>query len=486
MAQHGEFGEDERRRARGASARSGRSARAGAGSDPSGAERRVAAHQARPAGAQGSAHGAHGSRAAAQAPSPARDANRARLSASDASERASRPAQGSAVRTGARPAGAQMNNPRNRQRVASDPSRAAGPAQAGASRSANHLDPARAPRSAAQPAVGARQQAGRGSARPAAPAAAAGAVRPVKTGRDGSRGLAAGAPAAAGAMSGRRGKGPWRVVFWLALVVLAGSLGALGYIGYTYWNGQQAYDSLATDYFEAPSDPAAATLADFEINWDALREANPDVVGWVYVPDTKISYPIVHRDGDDSHYLNHTFNGDTTGRFGAEFGCIMLSGENAGDFTDQVNVIYGHNMADGSMFAQFAQFTDAATFNAHRTVYILTPTGNYKLSTFAIDRIEETDTTVVVPNFASAAELSGYAQTRMDASLVTPNPASSPASSINQVFAFSTCDNSNDFYRFITFAEVVDYQPVGASGSGSSVNPEDAASVDASVGERVA
>lgn len=455
MAQHGEFGEDERRRARGASARSGRSARAGAGSDPSGAERRVAAHQARPAGAQGFAHGAHGSRAAAQAPSPARDANRARLSASDASERASRPAQGSA-------------------------------AQAGASRSANHLDPARAPRSAAQPAVGARQQADRGSARPAAPAAAAGAVRPVKTRRDGSLGLAAGAPAAAGATSGRRGKGPWRVVFWLALVVLAGSLGALGYIGYTYWNGQQAYDSLATDYFEAPSDPAAATLADFEINWDALREVNPDVVGWVYVPDTKISYPVVHRDGDDSHYLNHTFSGDTTGRFGAEFGCIMLSGENAGDFTDQVNVIYGHNMADGSMFAQFAQFTDAATFNAHRTVYILTPTGNYKLSTFAIDRIEETDTTVVVPNFASAAELSGYAQTRMDASLVTPDPASSPASSINQVFAFSTCDNSNDFYRFITFAEVVDYQPVGASGSGSSVNPEDAASVDASVGERVA
>ena len=194
----------------------------------------------------------------------------------------------------------------------------------------------------------------------------------------------------------------------------------------------------------------------------------------------------MQRDGDESHYLNHTFSGDTTGRFGAEFGCIMLSGENAGDFTDQVNVIYGHNMADGSMFAQFAQFTDAATFNAHRTVYILTPTGNYKLSTFAIDRIEETDTTVVVPNFASAAELSGYAQTRMDASLVTPNPASSPASSINQVFAFSTCDNSNDFYRFITFAEVVDYQPVGASGSGSSVNPEDAASVDASVGERVA
>ena len=215
-----------------------------------------------------------------------------------------------------------------------------------------------------------------------------------------------------------------------------------------------------------------------------MRAVNPDVVGWIYVPDTKISYPIVHRDGDDSYYLNHTFSGDTTGQFGAEFGCIMLSGENAGDFTDQVNVVYGHNMADGSMFAQFARFTDAQAFNAHRTVYVLTPTGNYKLSTFAIDRIEETDTSVVVPNFGSPEELSAYAQTRMDASLATPDPAASPASSIGQIFAFSTCDNSNDFYRFITFAEVVDYQLVGASGSGATVNSEDAAAVDASVGER--
>lgn len=310
-------------------------------------------------------------------------------------------------------------------------------------------------------------------------------MRPAVPARAGVGGTAPGASfSGGGKATGGRGKGPWRVVFWLALVVLVGSLGALGYIGYTYWNGQQAYDSLATDYFEAPSDPAASTLADFEIDWDALRAVNPDVVGWIYVPDTKISYPIVHRDGDDSYYLNHTFSGDTTGQFGAEFGCIMLSGENAGDFTDQVNVVYGHNMADGSMFAQFARFTDAQTFNAHRTVYVLTPTGNYKLSTFAIDRIEETDTSVVVPNFGSPEELSAYAQTRMDASLATPDPAASPASSIGQIFAFSTCDNSNDFYRFITFAEVVDYQLVGASGSGATVNSEDAAAVDASVGER--
>ena len=374
-----------------------------------------------------------------------------------------------------------MNNPRNRRPVAGAPSHGSGAVQPGAPRPVSM--PPRGAHGRVRPDAGAPASPVR-SAPPAASAvrparSAAGSARPE--GRVSSQGdLGAFDP-----KPGRRGGGPWRVVFWLALVVLVGSLGALGYIVYTYWDGQQAYDSLATDYFEAPSDPAASALSDFDINWDALREVNPDVVGWIFVPDTKVSYPIVHRDGDDSYYLNHTFGGETTGQFGAEFGCIMLSGENASDFADQVNVVYGHNMADGSMFAQFAKFTDAAAFNEHRTVYILTPAGNYKLSTFAIDRIEETDTSVVVPNFATQAELSSYAQTRMDASLVTPDPASSPASSIGKIFAFSTCDNANDFYRFITFAEVVDYQSAGAAHAGSSVNPEDAAALDVSVGERV-
>jgi len=42
----------------------------------------------------------------------------------------------------------------------------------------------------------------------------------------------------------KKRRGPWRVVFWLALVVLIGSLSVLGYLIYTYWNGQKAYDDI--------------------------------------------------------------------------------------------------------------------------------------------------------------------------------------------------------------------------------------------------
>lgn len=282
-----------------------------------------------------------------------------------------------------------------------------------------------------------------------------------------------------------RKKGPWRVVFWVALVVLVLSLAALAAIGFSYWSGQRAYDDIASENFSAPSDVSGATLADFSVNWDALRAVNPDVVAWVYIPDTDVSYPIVHRDGDDSHYLTHDFNGNTRNVIGAEYGCVMLSGENAGDFSDAVNVIYGHNMANGSMFALLARFTDSATFNAHRTFYLLTPAGNYELTSFAVDRVPGSSTDIVIPN---PGDVTAYVQARLDASTVTPDPAAPAASEIDKVFAFSTCDAPDNSYRIITFCSVTDYQPAGtgADDTGAAqVDEGDIANVEGSVEGRV-
>ena len=138
----------------------------------------------------------------------------------------------------------------------------------------------------------------------------------------------------------------WRIVFWLALVVFIGSVGTLGYLFYTYWQGQNEYEEIASRAVEVPEDGNVANLADLVVDWDALREINPDIVAWVYMPGTIINYPVAHKDGDSEYYLHHNFSlGE--GSFGAEFGSIMLSGENAGDFSDEVNILYGHHMRNG-------------------------------------------------------------------------------------------------------------------------------------------
>jgi len=80
------------------------------------------------------------------------------------------------------------------------------------------------------------------------------------------------------------------------------------------------------------------------IDWDALRSINPNVVGWIVVPDTSISYPIV-QGTDNAHYLRHTFSGTRNAS-----GAIFLDYRDTPSFGRHVR-LHGHNMRDGSMFA---------------------------------------------------------------------------------------------------------------------------------------
>jgi len=81
------------------------------------------------------------------------------------------------------------------------------------------------------------------------------------------------------------------------------------------------------------------------IDFDALRAVNPNVVGWIVVPGTQISYPIV-QGTDNTWYLRHTFSGERNAS-----GAIFLDYRNRADFSDSQIILHGHNMRDGSMFA---------------------------------------------------------------------------------------------------------------------------------------
>lgn len=99
------------------------------------------------------------------------------------------------------------------------------------------------------------------------------------------------------------------------------------------------------------------TVPQKDFDWDALAQVNPDIYAWIYIPGTKVDYPILQNETDDDYYLRYNMNG-TRGYPG----CIYTEKQNSKDFTDFDTVVYGHNMKDDTMFATLHYFEDSAFF----------------------------------------------------------------------------------------------------------------------------
>lgn len=265
-----------------------------------------------------------------------------------------------------------------------------------------------------------------------------------------------------------RKRGPWNVVFVIAIVVFVGSLIALGIIAFSYLQGQQKYGEIAeTSDFDPNDLNDPDGLKQVAIDWDALKAVNPDTVGWIYMPETRVNYPVVQGQ-DNEHYLTYDFDGDQG--WLAEYGAVFLDYRNKSDWSDQVSFIYGHHMNDGSMFADIAGLADQARFDQCRTVYVLTPHGNYRLRSFSLVHCSAYDP-IVETSFDSAEAMTQYVQDKMDRSEVAV-PDAPKASDITKVFALATCD-SNSSGRYVLFCYVVDTTAKGLAGEvGLSQNPE--------------
>ena len=118
-------------------------------------------------------------------------------------------------------------------------------------------------------------------------------------------------------------------------------------------------------------------LAEKEIDWDELQKINPDIVGWIRLPDSNIDYPIVQGQDNDK-YLHTLFDGSW-----GQAGCIFADANTADPFRQFNTVVYGHHMKDGTMFNNLKKFKDPEYAKSHPVFDLYTPDRNYKLEVVA-------------------------------------------------------------------------------------------------------
>lgn len=122
-------------------------------------------------------------------------------------------------------------------------------------------------------------------------------------------------------------------------------------------------------------DPHMTELAVLDLS--ALREVNPDVVGWIRIPGTKVDYPFLQGE-DNTYYLKRTWNNTPLGA-----GSIFLECQNSRELTDFNTIVYGHNMNNGSMFNSIRQYAAQSYYEEHPYIYILSDAGVWRYEVFS-------------------------------------------------------------------------------------------------------
>jgi len=114
-----------------------------------------------------------------------------------------------------------------------------------------------------------------------------------------------------------------------------------------------------------------------KLNLTALQETNPDVIGWILLPNTQINYPLLHT-SDNSTYLSTAWDGTHNAA-----GSIFLETRSDPRFSDFNTIIYGHHMRNGSMFAPLMGYKEEAFLSGHEHIYIATTGGIRRYTVFA-------------------------------------------------------------------------------------------------------
>ncbi|MCM1244702.1 MAG: class B sortase [Roseburia sp.] len=129
-----------------------------------------------------------------------------------------------------------------------------------------------------------------------------------------------------------------------------------------------------------------------EIDW------TNDMVGWLEIPDTSISYPVMQKDNAPEYYLHR----DVDGRYNF-YGTPFLDGRCS---TESDNLlIYGHNINGRRFFGALQNFRDKEYFESHRDLIFTT---RHAIDTYRIVSVIETDVSSLAFSFADTYNESDY------------------------------------------------------------------------------
>lgn len=217
-------------------------------------------------------------------------------------------------------------------------------------------------------------------------------------------------------------------VFWLA-----------GFLGFSlqlfqrvleYREGKLEYRELNRVLSGLQTEESGKTFDDNkEIPEAYLWKLNPDYICWLCIPGTSVNYPVA-RSTRPGYYLNHTFQGNVN-----SCGSLFVQ-EEGGELNKENTVIFGHNMKDGTMFADLKNYSGRDFYKSHKMIRIYYEGRWQEGIIFSCQLKEEEELQCYQTEFSNAKEKQEFIDNMKEASLyyIPVSPSVN-----NPIITLSTC-----------------------------------------------
>ena len=242
-------------------------------------------------------------------------------------------------------------------------------------------------------------------------------------------------------LSGRRSRDPRKrvgrvvsvLLFVVGIALIAVAAGMWIHNQWQYHEQDRINEELATyaDVSDNGSTPP-------QVDWEALKAVNDEVVGWLQIPGTAVNFP-VYQASDNEKYLHTSAEGNYS--LGGQ---VFMDYENAAPgMVDAQTIVYGHHLRNGAMFKPVSDMANQEMFDSVSTVWYVTEEATYELEPLLLYETDANDTNVRRFSFESVDELRSYLTELLGRAVTSRSDAADLIANASNVLTLCTCNYDN-------------------------------------------
>lgn len=214
--------------------------------------------------------------------------------------------------------------------------------------------------------------------------------------------------------------------------------------------GNSSYVEPLSAFVEI-TDPVTGKPLQVLREYAAVYQLNPDMVGWLNIPDTNLNYPVVQTPENADYYLHRDFY-DNNSRHGTVYAHSQADLQTPSDIV----TLYGHNMNDGSMFASLHKYAKKEHYDKNPYIYFDTIYAHRTYQVISVFEIDIEEDNFDYHNYVdtNAFSFQNFVDNAKELSLYDTGVSAKYG---DKLLALSTCDSdyASDNIRFVIVAKLV-------------------------------